>query len=601
MVCSLLQWSIDLFEDEWPAYAVTVRSRSGRWTDRRQRQRQRHGGRASSSASQPLRSHCPSFSPLHSITSHLKMAAPSPSSSSGPSSTQPTSTTSRKGGTPHTLSEWHTSPSGSDASLPSPDRVAHRSISISSWTITTSRGAIGNSAYMDELGDGLGVPPPEMVFPSNTLVIKHEKSGWSYRFGAEEALRCVEGVAKARRLDGVDLSEGWRVEASSSKAGGGHHKTLGAKPQAKRGIKVAYAQEWGKSRNDPANHPAMAATTTSSETTEPPTTAFGAAAATQIADARDYDWTFSTTWAGSSSSSSSSSSFQPATDPTTDRIPVERLGPSSGEPILFYDDLVLFEDELGDNGTSLLGVKVRVMPSGFLILQRFFLRVDDVVFRLFDTRMYCAFNEPGTGVAGMAIGGATAMPQVTRPGAAGAAVPPPAAAPWATARPAAPASATAAPDLSSLRLGQPRTAAAATANEAASSSSSTSHPPQRLIRELSGCEAPYKDVRARLPPYRPNDLSLLTDPGWVAQTLETITARQFAGRAAAAGAGGAQHPALAATKVAQSVQPAMAPGAAADGGAGAGGAAVLGEVGGDGEDDVWEGVGQRVDVVIFDP
>lgn len=31
------------------------------------------------------------------------------------------------------------------------------------------------------------------------------------------------------------------------------------------------------------------------------------------------------------------------------------------------------------------------MPQEFLVLQRFFLRVDDVVFRVFDTRMYCSF------------------------------------------------------------------------------------------------------------------------------------------------------------------------------------------------------------------
>lgn len=32
------------------------------------------------------------------------------------------------------------------------------------------------------------------------------------------------------------------------------------------------------------------------------------------------------------------------------------------------------------------------MPSGLLVLQRFFLRVDDVVFRVFDTRMYVSFD-----------------------------------------------------------------------------------------------------------------------------------------------------------------------------------------------------------------
>lgn len=49
--------------------------------------------------------------------------------------------------------------------------------------------------------------------------------------------------------------------------------------------------------------------------------------------------------------------FRPASDPKKDRIPVERLGAGS-EPILFFDEMVLFEDELGDNGTSVLSLKV---------------------------------------------------------------------------------------------------------------------------------------------------------------------------------------------------------------------------------------------------
>lgn len=35
----------------------------------------------------------------------------------------------------------------------------------------------------------------------------------------------------------------------------------------------------------------------------------------------------------------------------------------------------------------------RVMPSCFLVLQRFFLRVDDVLFRINDTRFYHEFGK----------------------------------------------------------------------------------------------------------------------------------------------------------------------------------------------------------------
>lgn len=49
---------------------------------------------------------------------------------------------------------------------------------------------------------------------------------------------------------------------------------------------------------------------------------------------------------------------------------------------------MLFEDELGDNGEAKLNVKVRVMPSGFFALSRFYMRVDDVIVRIYETRIH---------------------------------------------------------------------------------------------------------------------------------------------------------------------------------------------------------------------
>ncbi|CAN1812977.1 TIP41-like protein [Linum perenne] len=55
--------------------------------------------------------------------------------------------------------------------------------------------------------------------------------------------------------------------------------------------------------------------------------------------------------------------------------------------------VVLYEDELADNGVSLLTVKVRVMPSYWFLLLRFWLRVDGVLMRLRDTRIHCGFSD----------------------------------------------------------------------------------------------------------------------------------------------------------------------------------------------------------------
>ncbi|KAJ1974216.1 Tap42 interacting protein [Dimargaris xerosporica] len=103
---------------------------------------------------------------------------------------------------------------------------------------------------------------------------------------------------------------------------------------------------------------------------------------------KKYDWTYSTTYPGTLTVPSSSAQFVSSLQ----GIDYEKL--KEPEPILFYDDIVLYEDELADNGAALLSVKVRVMPSGFFVLQRFFLRVDGVLCRIFDTRVHHEFSQP---------------------------------------------------------------------------------------------------------------------------------------------------------------------------------------------------------------
>lgn len=317
-----------------------------------------------------------------------------------------------------------------------------------------------------------------------------------------------------------------------------------------------------------------------------------------------------------------------------------------------------------------------MMPSGFLVLQRFLLRVDDVVFRLFDTRMYCAFDEAAQTSTMQPSSATPALPQ---PGARhGSTVAPPAMAPWAsgaTSRPPPSASAASGlPSLGGLSLGQPRrnggavpqpgyaasSATSAPSAPGASSASSSSSVEQRLIRECSGCEAPYKDVKAvsllqppplpslasdpadrthplcpsqRLPAYRPNDLSLLTDSNWVSTTLQNLAAKQFAafqssntpnksqpgnGKTATSGL-----PAFSASSssvasrptqppqappnalLSQTLAPARLPGHPSAGSDASGPqsaaspSGIVGEMDGSAAEEVWEGVGGRVDVVTF--
>ncbi|KAJ2780174.1 Tap42 interacting protein [Coemansia interrupta] len=96
---------------------------------------------------------------------------------------------------------------------------------------------------------------------------------------------------------------------------------------------------------------------------------------------KPFDWTLSTKYRGTTRNL--------AFVPSDQGIDYAKL--MIREEIHFYDENILYEDDLGDNGTSQLSYKVRVMPSGFFVLQRFFLRVDGVLFRIYDTRIYHEF------------------------------------------------------------------------------------------------------------------------------------------------------------------------------------------------------------------
>ncbi|KAI9208573.1 TIP41-like family-domain-containing protein [Polychytrium aggregatum] len=107
----------------------------------------------------------------------------------------------------------------------------------------------------------------------------------------------------------------------------------------------------------------------------------------QIKDVvKPYNWIYLSSYSGTLSSS-----LGAKFEPSLVGVDLDRL--RLPEPILFYDELVLYEDELHDNGISCMTARIRVMPSCFLVLLRFFLRVDNVTFRINETRIYHEFGK----------------------------------------------------------------------------------------------------------------------------------------------------------------------------------------------------------------
>lgn len=103
---------------------------------------------------------------------------------------------------------------------------------------------------------------------------------------------------------------------------------------------------------------------------------------------KPFDWSYSTDYKGTILPKQLSTEL-PQLAATDKQLPLALL--TQPDPIIFFSAVDLFEDELADNGMSLSTVKIRVMPQRLLLLCRFFLRLDGVIFRIRDTRVYIEF------------------------------------------------------------------------------------------------------------------------------------------------------------------------------------------------------------------
>ncbi|GAA5980657.1 hypothetical protein JCM10908_001723 [Rhodotorula pacifica] len=214
-----------------------------------------------------------------------------------------------------------------------------RQIALEGWTVTTTKRPILSISESDAASAALDLALPEICFGNNALRITHETSGFALEWNTIDMLRAVK------------KGEGW-----DSVAGAG-------------AVRVAYADEWTR---------AQAASGSS----------------TNLTVQKPFDWTYTTLHPGSStypdSSTPAATDWRPA-PPTHPGIPLASLA-RTDIPILFFDEVPLFEDELGDNGIANATVRVRVNHESFFVLSRFALRIDNVLFRHFDVRTYHAFG-----------------------------------------------------------------------------------------------------------------------------------------------------------------------------------------------------------------
>jgi len=272
------------------------------------------------------------------------------------------------------------------ASIISDDEGAHIGINISGWNIMTSSSSIGNESEMEALTDFLQhqisdsrrLALPEIVFTKAYARLTRRDIGKEQevndndseplaviRFTAKDALEEWASCHNHLETDGKDKNSLCKGVAII--------KSVDAKLWEERQARERKQQQKVSSTNSHFGKGAVAA------------------ALKHCSTEFNYDWTFSSPYTGTSLVSGKTKAWTKA---ESSGINFSLLTDQS-QPILFFDDVTLYEDDMHDNGYVSLKCKIRVMPTCFFILQSLFDRVDNVTIRVKEVRIFAKFENDG--------------------------------------------------------------------------------------------------------------------------------------------------------------------------------------------------------------
>lgn len=249
----------------------------------------------------------------------------------------------------------HKTDSIQNTSRPSPAPAPHftlhddgKGIDIKQWSVRNSEAAIVTTAVEEQMAEQLNIKLPGMLFANNSLEL-------------------IFSPTSSQQLENTSVDSIPPFKLSFTARG-----ALRMVGLADPNIRVRAAACWeGKNERSDVE-------------------------ISTIEEASD--WTFSTKYPGTieniayTSPSNDTSASEKSTG-NRPLVPIDYDALRNTElPIVFSSQVILFEDELDDNGTASYKVRIRVMPSFFFILARFFLRVDGVLLRVYDTRYYHRFG-----------------------------------------------------------------------------------------------------------------------------------------------------------------------------------------------------------------
>ncbi|KAI0180960.1 TIP41-domain-containing protein [Hypoxylon sp. FL1284] len=256
-------------------------------------------------------------------------------------------------------------------SFPGPGDVARatRTHRQGRFAVTTRKLPISKAKPIEALERDLGIPVPEMIFGDNAVGVRHGPSGWALEFCARDALDAVDKTG-SRGMLRVAYARSWSAS---------RERQPGVRDVV-RPFDWSYTTDYrGSLVSAPPAPPPLLPSSADSTTPSNPTTTAETPLDTGDKEAQKEEG------AEAQETKKASLDFSLTDEP----IPIELL--KRRDPILFFDEVTLYESELDDNGVSAYSVKVRVHERRMLLLARLFMRLDDVVVRVRDTRVYVDF------------------------------------------------------------------------------------------------------------------------------------------------------------------------------------------------------------------
>jgi len=222
-----------------------------------------------------------------------------------------------------------------------------------------------NSLQLQSLAHTLpGIKVPEMVYGSAHVQITHLEAGFAFDFNALDALRYCGYEARQSNLH---------------REGELRAEHIAYIPEC---VQVSMADQW-KGRKLPKDSIFREE-------------GKGDMAAIEVASIYQSDWTYCTPYRGLIRGLADAAGFSPLPahvrlTVTEESIPLEHLGPDN--PVLWGAAVSFFEDELDDSGQSKCYIRVRAMADCWYALLRSYVRVDNVLIRILDTRIYHEYGK----------------------------------------------------------------------------------------------------------------------------------------------------------------------------------------------------------------